>query len=383
VSHYQTETAPAGAGAGPTVRVLVMLATVAVVGRAACALAVYVARHHYHRSFAALVTRFDGTFYRAIARSGYPSHLPIDAHGHVLINSTAFFPLYPLVVRGIDDVTGLPFDASGLLCNLVCLAVAGLLIRAIWRLAGEDETTALIGSALWMLWPIAYIASMTYSDTLFSVLAAANLYCLLRKRWLLAGIMAGLASATRPTGAVLALCCLYAAVVEFRQGRSLRPWLSVILAPSGVVAYFAYLWAHTGRANAWFVTEKQGWHVYFDGGVDNVDRIGRYVREHNVVGLGLSLFVIVSLVLLVLLLRSRTHPLLLIWAVGVVVLSVTTRNDFSSVPRFLYPAFPLTLPVVRLLRRLGPPLATVLVACSGVAMVGLCVYMTGSSHYPP
>ena len=40
-------------------------------------------------SYGDVATNWDGQWYRLIAQQGYPHHLPLDAHGHVLMNPWA------------------------------------------------------------------------------------------------------------------------------------------------------------------------------------------------------------------------------------------------------------------------------------------------------
>jgi hypothetical protein len=49
---------------------------------------------------------WDATWYRTIAEQGYPATLPVGADGLVQQNAWAFFPLFPMLVRGLMTLTG-------------------------------------------------------------------------------------------------------------------------------------------------------------------------------------------------------------------------------------------------------------------------------------
>ena len=58
---------------------------------------------------------------------------------------------------------------------------------------------------------------MVYSEGLLMPLAPACIYYLERKRWLLAGILAGFATAVQPVSVVLIPVCTISALLEWRR----------------------------------------------------------------------------------------------------------------------------------------------------------------------
>lgn len=206
--------------------------------------------------------RWDSAWYLAIAAGGY---------GHDAAR-TAFFPLYPLLVRALGgpaDALGAGVGAyllAGVLVSLVALA-AGLAV--VHRLAALElgDADARLTATLVALFPTAYAFSAVYSESLFLALSAGALYAGRLGRWRWAGVLAGLASATRNTGVLLvvplALLYLYGPRGDRpdppARGSRRRPrhavgadlaWLA--LAPVGLGAYLAYLAAATGDPTAPF-----------------------------------------------------------------------------------------------------------------------------------
>jgi hypothetical protein len=93
----------------------------------------------YH--FWETLLRWDSAWYVAVARSGYPHFVP-QFEGHAGQSMIAFFPLFPMTVRAASRVTGLSYEAAGLLVAFMLgatvsvvlwLFVASLGEGAVWR----------------------------------------------------------------------------------------------------------------------------------------------------------------------------------------------------------------------------------------------------------
>ena len=207
-------------------------------------------------SVAARVTAYDGRWYAAITSRGYPLQVPTGPDGVVTQNPIAFFPAYPLVVRAVA-AAGVPIWLAELLVTAVAGAAAVVLIclvaaRVGGATVGRRTTTA------WVVAPPAFVIGLGYSEALFVAAAAGCLLGLLQQRWLTAGLAGCVATATRPVGVALVAAALAAAIPMLMQ-RRVRPLVAVLLVPAGGVAYLLWIGARTGRADAWFVTEREGW----------------------------------------------------------------------------------------------------------------------------
>ncbi|MCW3066955.1 MAG: hypothetical protein JWN32_4127, partial [Solirubrobacterales bacterium] len=180
-------------------------------------------------------TRWDSVWYLAIARDGYDQHL-----------KTAFFPLYPLLAHGV----GLPFGSAligGLLVSGACF-VAGLCV--VHRLAALELGDKVAGPAVLLIavFPMSFFFSAVYSESLYLLCSAGAFLAARRDRWAWAGLLGGLAAATRSIGVLLVLplawLYLFGPRARPRPGwrYPLRPsaaWLALI--PAGLVAYLGYL----------------------------------------------------------------------------------------------------------------------------------------------
>src|SRR4051794_10872666 len=134
--------------------------------------------------------RWDSVWYLNIAQDGY------GAHGR-----SAFFPLYPLLVRAGAWITGSPVVA-GALISTACLVVALAVVHELTRLELGSH------AALWTVValafsPVSFFFSAVYSESLFLALSAGTLLAARRGRWWWAGALGALAAATRSAGIVL------------------------------------------------------------------------------------------------------------------------------------------------------------------------------------
>jgi hypothetical protein len=200
---------------------------------------------------AAPVARWDAAWYLTIAAHGYQS-----APGQGLPSAlrVVFFPLYPLLVRGLYE-GGVPLLAGGVLISIVALAAALYGLRRLAELELGGERAATIATWALALAPTTVFFSAVYTDSLYQALSIGTFLYARRGRFATASLLAALAGATRNTGILLigplAVMYLYGPrddrLADRPGARRLRPryrlrrdfaWLAA--APSGFVAYLAY-----------------------------------------------------------------------------------------------------------------------------------------------
>src|SRR5256886_10702761 len=70
---------------------------------------------------------WDGDWFMRVATEGYPHTYSYDVGGHMVGNGLAFFPAYPLMIRGLWKL-GLPADVAALSISWVAGAVAVALL---------------------------------------------------------------------------------------------------------------------------------------------------------------------------------------------------------------------------------------------------------------
>jgi hypothetical protein len=183
--------------------------------------------------------------------------LRIAAHGYDTEQSASFFPLYPLLTRGLGFVLRSNLVA-GVAISLVSAGFAGVAVaRIARRWAGgriaEDSVLFLA------LYPIAFVFTAAYSDGLFLALAAWAFVFALEGRTTLAGLAGALVVLTRPTGIALFPALL---VVLWRRPFTRRTLLRLsplLLLPAALAGYCVYLHSQFGDAFAFVHSEGAFW----------------------------------------------------------------------------------------------------------------------------
>ena len=173
---------------------------------------------------AAPVARWDAAWYLVIAHYGYSPDL-----GSFTAPRTAFFPLYPLEVRGISTL-GVPPIAAGVALSVVAFAVAlygihRLCTLELGRLAGGLDAThprgdvARLAVLVTALAPMAFFFSAVYSESLYLALSVGVFWCARQGRWAWVWVLGALASTTRSAGVVLVVPALVLYLYGPREDR--------------------------------------------------------------------------------------------------------------------------------------------------------------------
>lgn len=293
--------------------------------------------------------RWDSVWYVRVAENGYGYEVTLpngDVHSDL-----AFFPLLPALERGLAAV--LPFDAAtaGLLVSwTAALAAAWGIYKCGAHVAGERVGVLL--AVLWGVYPTAFVQSMAYTETLFTAFAAWSLYAVLRGRWILAGALCAAAGLTRPTAAALIAALGITALVTLVQERRLplRTVAGVLIAPLGWLGYVVYVGVREGTPSAYFDVQA-AWGNSIDGGV----ALARFIAGLPwPAALGLCAALALLGWLIALCVRQKQPLPLLVYTIGVVLVSLVGAAYFGSRPRLMMPAFGLLLPPAVALARLRP-----------------------------
>jgi Gpi18-like mannosyltransferase len=159
-------------------------------------------------------TGWDGGWYLSIAQHGYW----FDPSGS---SSVAFFPLFPLVVRGVAALTHNYVVAGLLVTNLAALGAVLVLWRWVRREAGSAAAER---AAVWlMVYPFPFFLHSIYAEALFFLLATLSLDASARQKRMAAGLWGALAAAARPMGVLLAPALAWGLWPDYRSGRRPGP----------------------------------------------------------------------------------------------------------------------------------------------------------------
>lgn len=199
------------------------------------------------------LARWDAVWYLTIANRGYDG---ADSPRH------AFFPLYPLLSRGLGELGGGGEAAVLVAAYGVALAAFLAALVLLYRLTALELGRRAAWPALLLLcvFPASFFFGAPYSESLFLLCSVGAFYAARTGSWAWAGVAAAGASATRSAGILLllplAVMYLYGPRADagatpaggssrlggFAPRYPLRPsalWL--LLAPAGLAGYALYL----------------------------------------------------------------------------------------------------------------------------------------------
>jgi hypothetical protein len=180
-----------------------------------------------------------------------------------VVETSAFFPGYPLVVRGAEFVVRSPLVA-GVLVSLGATALAALFL---YRIATQaiGRTCAIDAVLFLALYPCALVFTAPYSDGLFLALVTGSFLAATRNRPWLAGLCAGAAVATRLAGLALIPSLILLLRPRDRSAREvLRPLPSLVLPLAALGGYMAYLHEHFGDAFAYVHVLEVHWYRHVE-----------------------------------------------------------------------------------------------------------------------
>jgi len=277
---------------------------------------------------------FDGMHYIGIARGGYGLY------------QQAFFPLYSKIVNLMAHLFGGRVLLGGWVLNLVCFYLALFFFYKLLKLDFSERISKRVLVYL-LLFPTAFFFSMIYTEALFFLLIIGSFYFARTKRWWLAGIFGGLASATRLVGIFLFPALLF----EWWQQKKIKnfsTFIPLLLIPIGLLCYMRFLSVNYGDSLMFIHVQS------FFGAGRTADRIillyqvfWRYLKMVITVDKGtliyfvvilesLSAVVFLFLGLFVFLRRWYSYLIFMVLAY----IAPTLSGTFSSMPRYVLVLFP-------------------------------------------
>ncbi len=290
--------------------------------------------------------RWDAVHYIDISTIGY--------HG----TDSAFFPLYPFLMRMLGTVLGNHLVAGLIISNVAFFF--GMLF--FYKLVEHqfDRSVAHRATFYLAIFPTSVFFSAVYTESLFFCLSVASFYYIRERRWLTAGIVGFFASLSRVEGVLLvvpfAIEWLMANPQAYRGMRTAlhdairRPWpaigkplLGLALIPAGLAVYMGYLWILTGDP-LYFSHVQAHWGRHLAGPwVAFVHSITLILTAHSsqtIAGQWLELmFTVLMIVVFVLGLRRLRPSYLAFMAVSILIPMST--SSLMSMPRFALVLFPM------------------------------------------
>lgn len=315
---------------------------------------------------------WDAAFYRDIADVGY---------GGLADEALRFFPLLPLLARGLGAVAGGAVGAAlVVLVQVFAFAAAVVLHRLTLRETGDRDVARRV-TWLFALLPPAAVLVLGYAEALFVLLAAGAFLAVRTGRWWLAVPLGFLLGLARPVGMTLAL----PAAIEALRGVGSAP-RGVLLARAAAVAApmlgaGAYLgWAERVRGDWQLPLRLQNSADLRGGWRDPVATVVDAVRAVDD-GLGEALHLPwIALFLLLLVVVFLRLPVSYGAWTAVLLLSALTGQTLGSFERYGLAAFPLLLALALVAR---PPIAERALLVASAAGLGAFTTLTFVGAFVP
>ncbi len=187
---------------------------------------------------AGIWANFDGEHYLRIAREGYSGA------------SWAFFPLYPIMLRQIHELTGVSIFIIGLILGQIFF-IAGLLVTLYVLKTVYKVKNILLMGAFFLAYPTSFFYSAIYTEALFLLLLSLTLLFFHRKSYLFFIISAGMLALTRIQGVfvfILLFYILYSLKKSFAENFSNfdKRYLLLGVPIISLLLYMGYLFSATG-----------------------------------------------------------------------------------------------------------------------------------------
>jgi hypothetical protein len=305
-----------------------------------------------HQGLSTELSNWDGYWYLRMERIWFPH--TVTAHQTTL----GFFPLYSMVIWLLNHALALPPVAAGVIVSGAGGLVAVLLLQRLVA-AWKGPAVARRAAVLFSLFPGSVVFSMVYAEGLLLPLLIGCLLALERRRYLLAGLLAAVASAVEADALVLVVVCLVAAVLEIRRTGwqsplSRRSVAAVAMSPLGAVAFALFLWGWAHTPFATLDVQRMAWRET-SSPIARLQEIPRLAREihhglrarHNWLQFNQISDLVGTVYLFVsgaVLLRSRWRPpaTAIALCAGIAALTLTSHGTAPN-PRMLLTAFPLVV----------------------------------------
>lgn len=201
--------------------------------------------------------RYDSGWYYNIAVHGY-------LRGQGAFEKLAFFPLYPLSMRGLGVALGArkeDFYFAGIVISWLAFAGAMVMLYKLARL-DLDARAAWRAVLYAAIFPFAYFFGVVYSESLFFLALVTAAFAIRTKRWTLAALAGAAMTATRVTGlmAVPGLAWLGWQAAANRSDL-VKAACAVAGSLAGIGLYCAYNYGATGNPFSWYEAITR-WNYY-------------------------------------------------------------------------------------------------------------------------
>ncbi len=260
-----------------------------------------------------LWVQWDAYHYLALADNWYVN----EGNNRLML---VFFPLFPVLVRGLKVVFGDAFWSSVLLNLCLTGCAAGLLYALVGERYGARK--AWLALLYFLLNPLSVFLGAPYSEALFLCLSFAALYACAHRRYGWAALFGALSAFSRMLG--LVMCGVIALTAVQHVWREQTGWgarmkklvVPMLCAAAVSLGFAAYLWLNVSVSGAPFTFleyQRTNWSQEFGSFWNTVrttvDYALRYWGEQELYFTWLPQLISMVLVMALIALRQKCLPL--------------------------------------------------------------------------
>lgn len=277
--------------------------------------------------------------------------MDISQHGYTPVSpdqvisqqtNIVFFPLYPLLMRFLGSVTGNNYLA-GLIISNFCLIVSCVYLYRLAKL-DSDEDSAIKSIKYLLLFPVSFILSGVFTESLYLALTLMCFYYARTGKWHLAGITGFFLSLTRSVGVLVILPLLYEGLMPLlRENKNLKslinsrhkilPLLYLSLIPLGTIFFMIFNYYLTGDFMA-FTHAQVMWQRHAGNPLDFL--INGFHR--NIYTAFEAVFAAIVIFVLILFYKKIRFSY---WLFCMYSIFVPLSTGIQSMPRFILVIFPI------------------------------------------
>ncbi|GBF81044.1 hypothetical protein [Aphanothece sacrum] len=191
---------------------------------------------------------WDSNFYEQIATTGY------EGIGNTPGSNVAFFPLFPLIIRGFMSL-GLSAKVAGILINNSAL-LGTLFVLYYWVKRTNGIKAACWTTAILAWCPLSLFGTVVYTEGLFLLFSTLALSAFDGEHYKKATGWGILATATRITGLALIPAFLLTA---WRRNSPISVYLGSLFSGGGVLLYSGYCWLNFHDPIAFITVQHTQW----------------------------------------------------------------------------------------------------------------------------
>ncbi len=267
-----------------------------------------------------LLHAWDGRWYKTVAENGY-----LLEPGRQ--SDPAFFPFFPFLMHA-GHALGLSYATTGVLIANIAFVVALFLCETLTRdLLGPQAARR--ATALPAVWPLSFVFSMAYPESLVLALVSGAALAAYRNRWTATAILLAAGTLARPETLFVTIP-LAPLAWRRRSGAA----IGALAAPFAAIASFAvYLWLTIGQPFGWTHAER-AWGRRFEllGLVHAITDVPREFAGNAGIVRDIACFLLYSALLAVA--YRRGVPRGWVLAGALIVVLPTFSGSFHSIGRF-------------------------------------------------